>query len=477
MSKIFLSLNWAFFISISFLSAQTLISVEQKGSRTKAELAASFQNIANNDVDLFKITYSTKDVFNELDTASGLIVVPRRTAIYSYPRLVFQHGTVSSRTDVPSNLEGGYEAGLFFGGLGYVTLLPDFLGLGTSRGLHPYVHAESEASAAIDMLHALDEFAAQMDVIINDQLFITGYSQGGHAAMALQQEIEQNSEAFTVTASAPMSGPYSISGIMRDKMTLDESSYFYPAYVHFTIVSYNYVYGLYDDIAEVFKPPYVPLLQQFLDEEINLGGLNDGLIAKLIQNHGAPVPKFMLQDSILNAVLTDEMHPFNVALRDNDVFDWKPEAPTRLYYCMADDQVPFQNSVVASDAITANGAPNFEAIDVNSAADHGECIEPAIIATALFFGQYWDVALVANREPIPTLSVRTFPNPTTKQLTLEGLVVSTQVEVFNALGQMVLRRTVAPSDPNLDVSSLAKGTYTLRMQLEEGIGVARIIKQ
>lgn len=477
MRKILLSLTWIYFVSVSFLAAQNLISIEEKGSRTKAELAASFQNIVNNDVDLFKITYSTKDVFNELDTASGLIVVPRRTAIYSYPRLVFQHGTVGSRTDVPSNLRGGYEAGLFFGGLGYVTLLPDFLGLGTSRGLHPYVHADSEASAAIDMLHALDEFAAQMDIVINDQLFITGYSQGGHAAMALQQEIEQNSEAFTVTASAPMSGPYSISGIMREKMTIDESAYFYPAYVHFTIVSYNYVYGLYDDIAEVFKPPYVPLLQQFLDEEINLGGLNDGLIALLIQNHGSPVPKFMLQDSILNAVLTDEMHPFNVALRDNDVYDWKPEAPTRLYYCMADDQVPFQNSVVASEAITANEAPNFEAIDVNPAADHGECVEPAIIATALFFGQYWDVSLVANREPIPTLSVRTFPNPTTKQLTLEGLVVSTQVEVFNALGQMVLRRTVEPSDPNLDVSSLARGTYTLRMQLEEGIGVARIVKQ
>ncbi len=477
MSKILLSLTWAYFVSVSFLAAQTLISIEEKGSRTKAELAASFQNIANNDVELFKITYSTKDVFNELDTASGLIVIPKRTADYSYPRLVFQHGTVSSRIDVPSNLKGGYEAGLFFGGLGYVTLLPDFLGLGTSRGLHPYVHADSEASAAIDMLHALDEFATQMDIVINDQLFVTGYSQGGHAAMALHREIEQNSEAFTVTASAPMSGPYSISGIMRDKMTLDESSYFYPAYVHFTIVSYNYVYGLYDDIAEVFKPDYVPFLRQFLDEEINLGGLNDALIAKLIQNHGAPIPKYMLQDSILNAVISDEMHPFNIALRDNDLFDWKPEAPTRLYYCMADDQVPFQNSIIASEAITQNGAPNFEAIDVNPAADHGECVEPAIIATALFFSQYWDIALVANREPIPNIPVHIFPNPTTDQVTLEGLLTSTQVEVFNALGQMALRQVVSPDKATLDLSSLGKGTYTLRMQLEGGVGVSRIVKQ
>ncbi len=477
MSKILLSLSWAYFIGLSFLAAQNLISIEQKGSLTKAELAARFQDITNNDVELFKITYSTQDVFNELDTASGLIVIPRRTAPHSYPRLVFQHGTVGSRTDVPSNLRGGYEAGLFFGGLGYVTLLPDFLGLGTSRGVHPYVHADSEASAAIDMLHALDDFANQMDIVINDQLFVTGYSQGGHAAMALHREIEQNSEAFTVTASAPMSGPYSISGIMRDKITLDESAYFYPAYVHFTIVSYNYVYGLYDNIAEVFKPDYVPFLQQFLDEEISLGGLNDALISKLIQNHGAPIPKYMLQDSILNAVISDEMHPFNIALRDNDVFDWKPAAPTRLYYCMADDQVPFQNSVVAAEVITQNGAPNFEAIDVEPGADHGECVEPAIIATAVFFAQYWEVSLVANREPIPNIPVSIFPNPTTNLITLGGLLTATQVEVFNALGQMALRQVVDPADATLDLSSLPKGTYTLRMQLDGGVGVSRVVKQ
>ncbi len=459
------------------IQAQSLVGIEFKGSETQEALAAQFRNIANNAVDLYKVTYITKDVFNELDTASGLIVVPRRDQVYSYPRLVFQHGTVASRTDVPSNLQGGYEAGLFFGGLGYITLLPDFLGLGTSRGLHPYVHADSEASAAIDMLHALDEFAEQVDVIVNDQLFITGYSQGGHAAMALHKAIEEGAADFPVTASAPMSGPYSISGVMRERMTESEETYFYPAYVHFTIVSYNYVYGLYDGIEEVFKPPYVPLLQQFLDEEINLNGLNDRLISALIQNNGAVVPKFMLQDSIVNAVLSDDMHPMNVALRDNDVFDWTPQAPTRLYYCMADDQVPFENSIKAADAIRANNAPNFDAADVNPAADHGECVEPAIIATALFFGQFWDVSLVANREPIPSRLIPAFPNPTTGLVQLAGVSDIAAVEIYNAQGQRLSVEVFPINTQQIDLSAFPAGTYTLKFLLPEGIGVSRVVKR
>ena len=476
--KLFLPLCMALFLPIVLLQAQELVSIEKKGSQTKAQLAAQFQGITNNDVDYYKITYTTTDVFGALDTASGLVVVPRRDAIHSYPRLVFQHGTVGSRDQVPSNLRGGYEAGLFFGGLGYVSLLPDFLGLGTSRGLHPYVHAESEASAAIDMLHALTEFAEQEELTVNDQLFVTGYSQGGHAAMALHRELELNPiQGLEVTAAAPMSGPYSISEVMRDKMTMDDEWYFYPAYVHFTIISYNYVYDLYDDIAEVFKPAYTDVLQQFLDEEINLGGLNDALVSGLIQNHGGPIPKFMLQDSILNAVLADDMHPFNIALRDNDVYDWSPQAPTRLYYCKADDQVPYTNSTLAAEVMTSNGAANFAVQDLNSDADHGQCVEPAILATALFFGQYWDVSLVPTREPTPNIPITVFPNPTSDQIALSGITAPTQVEVFNGLGQRVLSRQVAPGDTQISLKHLPVGTYTLRVRLVDGVGVGKVVRR
>jgi dienelactone hydrolase len=137
-------------------------------------------------------------------------------------------------------MRGEGQVGLLFAGLGYVAFLPDYLGLGlTSRGFHPYVHAASEAWAALDMLRAGDQFCQQLQVAVNAQLFITGYSQGGHGAMALHRAIEKDpSNEFTVTAAAPLSGPYSISGVMRN-LILTDTVYYDPAYIPNTALSYQ----------------------------------------------------------------------------------------------------------------------------------------------------------------------------------------------------------------------------------------------
>ena len=60
-----------------------------------------------------------------------------------------QHGTVAERNRVPSvsPLIHGPE-GFLLAGAGYATCMPDYIGLGESGGLHPFLHAES--SAAVD---------------------------------------------------------------------------------------------------------------------------------------------------------------------------------------------------------------------------------------------------------------------------------------------------------------------------------------
>jgi hypothetical protein len=39
-----------------------------------------------------------------------------------------------------------------------LSAMPDYIGMGGSPGLHPYVHAASEATASIDMIRAAREF-------------------------------------------------------------------------------------------------------------------------------------------------------------------------------------------------------------------------------------------------------------------------------------------------------------------------------
>ena len=72
--------------------------------------------------------------------------------------------------------------------------MPDYIGMGESPGLHPYCHGASEATT-IDMIRAVRE-AESLDMIPgmtadNGEMFVTGYSQGGHAAMATHKYVEE----------------------------------------------------------------------------------------------------------------------------------------------------------------------------------------------------------------------------------------------------------------------------------------------
>ncbi len=465
---------------IPSLCAQTVVSSEYLGERSKATLQAQFGPLVQNGVKLYKITYTTPDPFNQLDTASGLVVTPVREGDWGYPLLCFQHGTVNSRADVPSNLRGGYEAGLVFGGMGYIALLPDFLGLGESRGFHPYVHAATEAAVAVDMFRATRAFVQTLDgVSLNpeEQIFVCGYSQGGHAAMALQRSLElEHADEFNLVASAPMSGPYSISGAMIERLTADEE-YFYPAYIPNTFLSYNYVYGLYDSIQQAFKEPYAGLIRQYFEERVTLSELNDTLIQTLTLLEGASQATFMIQDSLLDAILNQPDHPVNVALRDNDVYDWSPQAPTRLYYCMNDDQVVYTNSVLADSVMNANGAADLEAIDVNPAADHGGCVEPAFIATILFFLQYQDIAMVSESTNQTAPEIEVGPTPARDFVRVRNAPAGTEAFLYHQNGALAARAMRLNDGGQVELSGLPAGLYYLVLRKGEWMTVRRVVRQ
>ena len=467
-----------FFLFItSFTQAQNLIDSEYKGSRTLSQMQNDFGFLMQNGVEMYKVLYETLDVHGELDTASGLLVIPVREEALQYPLLCYQHGTVSSKTDVPSELRGGYELATVFAGLGYLTVAPDFLGLGESRGFHPYVHADSEASSGIDMMRAAREYADENGVGVNEQVFITGYSQGGHAAAALHKEIQENhSSEFNVVASAPMSGPYSISGVMRDVILSDEA-YSFPAYLANTALGYDVVYDLFDDVEEYFTQPYAARIQQFYDGDLPLTSLNTLLISLLNQNEGASVTKFMLQDSILEAIADNPEHPINLALADNDVYDWAPEAPTRLIYCTADDQVSFLNSVVADSVMNANGAADLDAVDVNPAFDHGQCVEPATINAAIFFGQFQELLPVSTNEWLRKDQVAVFPNPANDVLTIRHEFSTARLELVDLNGSVVLSRILGDQAENIGIAGLASGVYVLRVTTKSGMWVEKVVKK
>lgn len=477
LNKITLLLIILFTATVQTISAQNVVEVTFIESRTKEDISNAFGIEALYDVKLYRMLYETPDVQGMLDTASGLFIIPDDPN-NTYPLLCYQHGTVNGRDDVPSLLEGGSELAIVFGSMGYVTTAADFLGLGTARGVHPYVHADTEASAAIDMMYAMRAYAQTDDAIsLNDQVFVTGYSQGGHAAMAAHREMElELSDDFTVTAAAPMSGPYSISQAMR-KFTTSDEQYLFVAYLGWTALSYQAAYGnIYEELEDIFKPIYAEDIRAFEREEINLFTLNVRLATTLTFNGGI-IPKNMLQDSIRDIVVNDGEHPLMDALRDNDVFDWAPNAPTRLFYCTADDQVTFENSILADSVMNMNGAADLEAIDVASNQNHGGCVNPAMMATIAFFAQFQEVT-VSTKEVFIQNLFTVFPNPANDNLTVQTDNSNNKkytIKLFDTYGRLVSTQISMEEKVVISVDDLSAGLYWIEIRNGAERGMEKVM--
>ena len=455
-------------------SQDVLVEHTYLGSRTKFELLVLFGQLVDYDIDLYKIRYKTADVNGDLDTASGLMVLPQVPANTELPIVVYNHGTTSGPTDVPSQLRGGFEVAMAYGGFGFATLAPDYIGLGDARGFHPYLHAATEASASLDMLFAGYEYLEFNDPDLDPNfLFLAGYSQGGHAAMALHKEIDDFwSIIIPVTAATHMSGPYSMSEVMRERVLSDES-YGFPSYIAYLFLSYNEAYDLYADVGEVFKEPYASDVDSFYNRQINLTTLNGRLITALAAG-GDTIVKRMLQDSIVDALQNNPDHPLNIALEQNDTYNFAPEAPTRLYYCGNDQQVPPRNSIKADSVMNALGAPDTEAIDLNPNFDHGPCVFPAVLSSIDFFLSFVNPSSVDKINPdAEELSV--YPNPFFNEIIVnwdkanDGL----EYEVYYSSGQLVRQGHTATN--RITMEQLPSGVYMLLCRAGDETRMARIM--
>jgi hypothetical protein len=440
MRKYILLLTIAVFNFIE-LSAQNVVSVTYSGEKTKQELTTLFGlPLIKYGARYYVVKYTSTDAKGQADTLSGLLAVPNAPG-YAFARLIYQHGTADCKTCVPSSYgkEGGAEGqvGLLLGGLGFIAMLPDYVGMGSGRGFQTYVHAKTLESATMDMVRALEPWLKNNNLPYNEQIFITGYSQGGYASMVFHKYLESASNPdYQVTAAAHLSGPYSLSGVMRD-VIIGNTAYEYPAYIPNTILGFQEAYGdLYSSMNEVFKPEYIDDINKYYNGELSITGLNDRLYQKLISLTGAAVGKRMLQDDFLEKFIQDPASRANVILKENDVFDWAPKAPTRIFYCKADDQVPYLNSTIAHAAMQARGATMLVTSDLNSGADHGQCYVPAMTSTIFFFLSLQKISVsTTETTAAPVLNIS--PNPVTDATLASGFTPFSEVWISDLHGRIM----------------------------------------
>lgn len=462
-----------YFLSFTSLYGQNLISYELVSSLTASQANSQLGGDGTFDQDIYKVLYYTEHLGEVQDTASGLVCMPIALG-RTFPIAVYMHGTVDSREAVPSRLDG-YEIGAILASEGYIGVMPDFIGLGDSKGLHPYIHSDTESSSGADLILASYELANQIGVVPNEQIFVTGYSQGGHAGAALHRDIEAGrfSNLNTVTAASHMSGPYSVSKEMPE-FTLGDENYFFGAYLAWVTLSMQATYpDLLSDftIADIFRDIYVNDIERFKNEEIGLIFLNIRLATLLQANNGGTIqPKNMLQPEILDAILNDPSHPVSQALARNDLLDWVPQAPTRLMYCEGDDQVGYLNSILAEETMNANGAPDLLAVNHGNLT-HGGCVNPAVEATIEFFKQYQEVGFYLNTTDLDSQCQLNFVNYNNRLELQKGEYCEANRYTYSIIdlhGRVHMQGDLSTDTSIINIEALSQGLFVISTLASNG---------
>ncbi|MFN0202016.1 MAG: alpha/beta hydrolase family protein, partial [Bacteroidia bacterium] len=322
----------------------TTISVEDLQKRWKSKGLPEFLMPIHNGIEVYDIDYYTKWHDGSKIKASGLYLVPAGVK-KAMPQVIYHHGT-SVKKERNMGFNGEETLCYFFASDGYAVVMPDYIGLGRGEKRHLYQHADSEAQAAIDLLEAVNELNKTLNVSANGQLFLTGYSQGGHSAMATHIKLQKEYKGkYAVTASSPMSGAYMMTGPQSETMF---RPYGQPHYLPYLLSSYQEAYHIIDgELDSIYRPPYNKRISVWYSGIYQHYQINDSL---------PKIPANMIKDEIVQEYKNNPNFPFRVRLGENNVHDWKPEAPVQLCYCKSDEEVNYKNSLIAHEAMTKKGA-------------------------------------------------------------------------------------------------------------------------
>jgi acetyl esterase/lipase len=167
----------------------------------------------------YSVRYNTVGAVAEPTTASAAIMVPSGAATEcagARPVLLYAHATTVEKTYAMTDLAGNTEARLvaaMFAAQGFIVVAPNYAGYaGSDLNYHPYLDAAQQASDMVDALRAARTALPAIGATSSGKLFVSGYSQGGHVALATQRAMQsQYGGEFAVTATAGMSGPYALS--------------------------------------------------------------------------------------------------------------------------------------------------------------------------------------------------------------------------------------------------------------------------
>ena len=329
------------------------------------------------DVSQHKLVYDTVDPRGNGARASAGLLIPSGCS-GPFPVLVYHHGTTVTRSFTmsdPQNTEAGLQMGVF-AAQGYVVVMPDYLGYGDSTlGYHPYLHAENTAAVSVDALRAAKKALADKGVVTSGKLFLAGYSQGGHSAMATHRTIERDhANEFTVTASMPMAGPYALEQTFVEGIAAPGQGA--TVFSSMVFVGYQKAYGdVYAKAEDVFQAPWVNGIESLLPGTLGFNELfTTGKLPLALTGPGG-----LLTASFVSSFASDPNNAARKRTAQNNLLDWKPKAPMALCAGSRDPVVPVKNMVSAATYFASQGV-QVTPIDVEQVPDFAPVIAAQVAA-------------------------------------------------------------------------------------------------
>ncbi|WP_340152832.1 phospholipase [uncultured Marivirga sp.] len=341
---------------------QNVVSYEFLDSISADEIISRFggNNLAsgfiNFDITAHKITYMTANYDGTEVEASGLVLIP---VVSGSSKLTsFQHSTLAKDPDpeidqearapsyLPDNNDEIFLSAALFASNGYLISAPDYIGYGSTGDMfHPYEHAQTTATSSYDMLVAAREYAEFLEVKMRtegdsevEELYLLGYSQGGNSTMALHKYIEEEHPGeFEIIKSAMGAGAYHKTAV-GDYIFNNEGD------LGFSIRLYLWVLDTYDRVYLQRGMAY------YLKEPFATEVIDKGYFAISSTN-----PQELFTDDFISEI-NDPSSEFSAALADNDIHNWKAEAPIKLFHSRDDALVPYFNSVDAFESMNAMGS-------------------------------------------------------------------------------------------------------------------------
>lgn len=323
-----------------------------------------------NAVNLYRVIYPTviPEKNNRPTEASGLVAVPDVPVEgRAFPLVSWQHGTVFTKTAVPSFPEESMETRLVvahLGGNGYVVIGADYIGKGLSTEPDSYMVRESTIQACADMLSAAKLVLADLGVT-TDSLFLSGWSQGAYNTQIFRRRLEEQDVPIMAAATASTPSSPLMLAIRWINMRTQFDVQWVLGAVSLLVNSYEHYYELPGLSSAAIKADYLQQARDFYANKIgweDVAGSWPQATAELLN------ADFAAQSSLVG-------NRFFRQLQENQAYQWRSKTPARYYYGAADEVItPYIATLPIGYQETLGGAEATAHFAGDKADHHGTFI-------------------------------------------------------------------------------------------------------